>query len=162
MDVLTVRHLAHQFLRIVDGVAFALLKGKDRIGFEVVHGHTIFHRQRMVHRDENMRFRGEQRDEFQLSFTQALQDDLFIKRAQVEQADLATEFSHVLDDPRRLRLTKRELVLRDVHARDQANESIDRERIVLGRDGAQHLRGATVLITLVEQVALLHNRAHEG
>lgn len=88
-----------------------------------------------------------------------LLQDTGIKVIQIEDADIAAKRAHVVDDLRCGGLAHDELELAVAAALDDVDEGLDRERVVLGRDGKAGLRCTAVLVAGLEHVGLLYDLA---
>ena len=83
--------------------------------------------------------------------------DSFIKAAEIDDSDLASEVRHVLYDLIGPGLPQRKLILVGINTGYQVDESIDRKGVVLGGYRAQLLGGLLIQIPLFQQLGLLQD-----
>ena len=137
----------------------ALLVAEEGVVGQVVQGEARAARQGVLHAEEHVRPRPEERLERQLAGANLALEHLAVARAQVEDAQLAAHAGHVVDDLVRLLLAQGEIVTVCVELPDDVDEGVHRKRVVLARHAEMRGRLGRALVAALKQVGLLEHLA---
>ena len=161
-DALFVGHGAEQFLCEVERVVDTLFKAEERVWFQVGGRDRCPSGEGMLCPEKDVRFCVHQGVEFQVVFLQHGTDHLFVKAADVQNADLAVEVAHILHDLVGACLPEGELVGLRGQPLDEPDKSVHRKGIVLGGNGTPLACLLGCAVVPVEQVCLFHHLSGVG
>ena len=117
----------------IEGIVGTLLKCQEGVIIQILQSDGFLPYKRMGRTDEYMGTGFEERMEYQMVLFQEFLHDSFIKAAEIDDPDLASEVRHVLYDLIGPGLPQRKLILVGINAGYQVDESIDRKGVVPGR-----------------------------
>ena len=98
MNRLLVGRCTENLFRKIEGIIGALLKCQERVIIQILQSDGFLPCKRMGRTDEYMRTGFEERMEYQMVLFQEFLHDSFIKAAEIDDSDLASEVRHVLYD----------------------------------------------------------------
>ena len=93
--------------------------------------------------------------EFQVAFLEQVVDVLAVEIAQVQNSDFALEACHVVDDVLGLYLAESEFVFVDIELFHHLHEGLDREGIMLRRNGELLLLLHGLVVTATESLVMV-------